>query len=319
MPASMADRDGWIWYDGKLVPWRSATTHVLTHSLHYGLAVFEGVRAYKTVDGTAIFRLKEHTQRLFNSAHIYMMKIPYTREKLMAAQIEVVQANKHESCYVRPIAFYGSEKMGVSPIGASVHVAIAAWPWGAYLGPEALAKGIRVKTSSYARHHVNVTMARAKMSGTYPNSVLATLEATQHGYDEGLLLDVEGYVAEGAGENVFIVKDGVIYEPELTSALTGITRSTVIELAQGLGYTVIDKRLTRDDIYIADECFFTGTAAEVTPIRELDGRTIGAGKAGPITKRLQKAFFDVVTGKDKKHKHWMTPVPMKAAGRKGKR
>ncbi|HKI65307.1 MAG TPA: branched-chain amino acid transaminase [Burkholderiales bacterium] len=316
-PLSMADRDGWIWHDGKLVPWRSATTHVLTHSLHYGLAVFEGLRAYKTVDGTAIFRLKEHTQRLINSGHIYLMKIPYSREKLMQAQIEVVQANGHESCYVRPIAFYGSEKMGVSPVGATVHVAIAAWPWGAYLGPEALAKGIRVKTSSYARHHVNVTMARAKMSGTYPNSVLATLEATQHGYDEGLLLDVEGYVAEGAGENVFIVKDGSIYEPELTSALTGITRSTVIELAEGLGYEVVAKRLTRDDIYIADECFFTGTAAEVTPIRELDGRTIGAGKAGPVTKRLQKAFFDVVTGKDRKHKHWMTPVPMKAAKKKG--
>ncbi len=315
-PLSMADRDGWIWYDGRLVPWRSATTHVLTHSLHYGLAVFEGLRAYKTGDGTAIFRLKEHTQRLFNSAHIYMMKIPYAREKLMQAQIDVVRANAHESCYVRPIAFYGSEKMGVSPVGATVHVAIAAWPWGAYLGPEALAKGIRVKTSSYARHHVNVTMARAKMSGTYPNSVLATLEATQHGYDEGLLLDVEGYVAEGAGENIFIVKDGTIYEPELTSALTGITRSTVIELAGGLGYQVRAKRLTRDDIYIADECFFTGTAAEVTPIRELDGRTIGAGKAGPVTKRLQKAFFDVVTGKDRKHKHWMTPVPMKQAPKK---
>jgi branched-chain amino acid aminotransferase len=315
-PLSMADRDGWIWYDGRLVPWRSATTHVLTHSLHYGLAVFEGLRAYKTGDGTAIFRLKEHTQRLFNSAHIYMMKIPYSREKLMQAQIEVVRANAHESCYVRPIAFYGSEKMGVSPVGATVHVAIAAWPWGAYLGPEALAKGIRVKTSSYSRHHVNVTMARAKMSGTYPNSVLATLEATQHGYDEGLLLDVEGYVAEGAGENIFIVKDGTIYEPELTSALTGITRSTVIELAGGLGYQVRAKRLTRDDIYIADECFFTGTAAEVTPIRELDGRTIGAGKAGPVTKRLQKAFFDVVTGKDRKHKHWMAPVPMKRAPKK---
>jgi branched-chain amino acid aminotransferase len=318
-PLSMADRDGWIWYDGKLVPWRSATTHVLTHSLHYGLAVFEGLRAYKTAEGTAIFRLREHTQRLLNSAHIYMMKIPYSIDKLMAAQIEVVRANAHESCYVRPIAFYGSEKMGVSPVGASVHVAIAAWPWGAYLGPDALAKGIRVKTSSYARHHINVTMARAKMSGTYPNSVLATLEATQHGYDEGLLLDVEGYVAEGAGENVFIVKDGVICEPELTSALTGITRSTVIELAQGLGYKVLAKRLTRDDIYIADECFFTGTAAEVTPIRELDGRMIGAGKAGPVTKRLQKAFFDVVTGKDKRHKHWMTPVPMQAGKKKGAR
>ena len=307
-PLSMADRDGSIWYDGKLVEWRSATTHVLTHSLHYGLAVFEGVRAYQTAIGTAIFRLKEHTVRLFNSAHIYMMKIPFTREQLMEAQIEVVRANQHDACYIRPIAFYGSEKMGVSPVGAKVHVAIAAWPWGAYLGPDALTKGIRVKTSSYARHHVNVTMARAKMSGTYPNSVLATLEATQHGYDEGLLLDVEGYVAEGAGENVFLVKDGKIWEPELTSALTGITRSSVIELAEGLGYQVGAKRLTRDDIYIADECFFTGTAAEVTPIRELDGRSIGEGKAGPITKRIQTAFFDVVSGKDRKHRHWLTPI-----------
>src|SRR5678809_1503461 len=214
-PLSMADRDGWIWYDGKLVPWREANTHVLTHSLHYGLAVFEGVRAYKTEIGTAIFRLKAHTDRLFNSAKIYMMEIPFSKEQLMAAQKEVVRANKLESCYLRPLAFYGSEKMGVSPVGAKVHVSIAAWPWGAYLGPEALQKGIRVKTSSYARHHINVTMARAKMSGTYPNSVLATLEATQHGYDEGLLLDVDGFVAEGAGENIFIIKDNKIYEPEL--------------------------------------------------------------------------------------------------------
>ena len=240
----------------------------------------------------------------------------------MKAQVETVRANGHESCYVRPIAFYGSEKMGVSPIGAKVHVAIAAWPWGAYLGPEALDKGIRVKTSSYARHHVNVTMARAKMSGTYPNSVLATLEATMHGYDEGLLLDVEGYVAEGAGENLFIVKDGRIWEPELTSALTGITRSSVIQLAEEMGLKVGAKRLTRDDIYIADEAFFTGTAAEVTPIRELDSRQIGAGKAGPITKKLQKAFFDVVLGRDKRHKGWLTPVDMKSAAtakRKAKR
>jgi len=312
-PLSMADRDGWIWYDGRLVPWRAATTHVLTHSLHYGLAVFEGVRAYETRQGTAIFRLKEHTERLLASAHIYMMKIPYTRETLMQAQVDVVRANSHAACYIRPIAFYGSEKMGVSPVGAKVHVAIAAWPWGAYLGPEALAKGIRVKTASVARHHINVTMARSKMSGTYPNSVLATLEATQHGYDEGLLLDVNGFVAEGAGENIFIVKDGRVYEPQLTSALTGITRGTVIELAQGLGYEVISRPMTRDDIYIADEAFFTGTAAEVTPIRELDLRVIGAGKAGPVTQKLQQAFFDVVTGKDRKRRHWLTPVPMDAA------
>lgn len=306
--SSMADRDGQIWYDGRLVPWREATTHVLTHSLHYGLAVFEGLRAYKTVNGTAIFRLREHTERLFNSAHIYLMKIPYSRETIMEAQKEVVRANRLEACYVRPIAFYGSEKMGVSPKGVSVHVAIAAWPWGAYLGAEALEKGIRVKTSSYARHHVNVSMCRAKYSGTYANSILANLEATEHGYDEGLLLDVDGFVAEGSGENLFIVKDGKIYEPELTSALAGITRDSVITLAQEMGYTVSAKRITRDDLYIADEAFFTGTAAEVTPIREVDGRVIGNGARGPITTRLQQAFFDCVTGKSDKHRDWLTPV-----------
>jgi branched-chain amino acid aminotransferase len=305
---SMADRDGHIWHDGKLVPWRDATTHVLTHSLHYGLAVFEGVRAYKTVDGTAIFRLKDHTDRLFNSAHIYMMKIPYGREELMEAQKEVVRANELESCYIRPIAFYGSEKMGVSPKGASVHVAIAAWPWGAYLGAEAIEHGIRVKTSSFARHHVNVSMCRAKYSGTYANSILANLEATEHGYDEGLLLDVDGFVAEGSGENLFMIKNGRIYEPELTSALMGITRDSVITMAQDMGYTVSAKRITRDDLYIADEAFFTGTAAEVTPIRELDGRVIGSGKRGPITARLQKAFFDCVGGKSDKYRDWLTPV-----------
>jgi branched-chain amino acid aminotransferase len=304
----MADRDGHIWYDGKLVPWREATTHVLTHSLHYGLAVFEGLRAYKTVNGTAIFRLREHTERLFNSAHIYLMKIPYSRETLIEAQKEVVRANGLEACYVRPIAFYGSEKMGVSPKGVSVHVAIAAWPWGAYLGAEALEKGIRVKTSSFARHHVNVSMCRAKYSGTYANSILANLEATEHGYDEGLLLDVDGFVAEGSGENLFIVKNGRIYEPELTSALAGITRDAVITLAQEMGYSVSAKRITRDDLYLADEAFFTGTAAEVTPIREVDGRLIGDGRRGPITTRLQQAFFDCVTGKSEKHRDWLTPV-----------
>ena len=305
---SMADRDGHIWYDGKLVPWRDATTHVLTHSLHYGLAVFEGVRAYQTAQGTAIFRLREHTERLLNSAHIYLMKIPYTREVLMEAQKEVVRANKMESCYIRPIAFYGSEKMGVSPKGASVHVAVAAWPWGAYLGAEALEKGIRVKTSSYARHHVNVSMCRAKYSGTYANSILANLEATEHGYDEGLLLDVDGFVAEGSGENLFMVKNGKIYEPELTSALSGITRDSIITLAQEMGYEVGSKRIARDDLYIADEAFFTGTAAEVTPIREIDGRSIGAGKRGPVTSRLQQAFFDCVLGRSEQHRDWLTPV-----------
>jgi branched-chain amino acid aminotransferase len=305
---SMADRDGHIWYDGKLVPWRDANTHVLTHSLHYGLAVFEGVRAYKTSLGTAIFRLKEHTERLFNSAHIYMMKMPYTREEIMDAQKEVVRANKLDECYIRPIAFYGPEKIGVSPKGASVRVAIAAWPWGAYLGAEALDKGIRVKTSSFARHHVNVSMCRAKYSGTYANSILANLEATEHGYDEGLLLDVDGFVAEGSGENLFMVKNGCLFEPELTSALVGITRESVITLASEMGLKVMPRRITRDDLYIADEAFFTGTAAEVTPIREVDGRVIGQGRRGPITTRIQQAFFDAVTGKAENHRDWLTPV-----------
>jgi branched-chain amino acid aminotransferase len=305
---SMSDRDGFIWYDGKLVPWREATTHVLTHSLHYGLAVFEGVRAYKTVNGTAIFKLKEHTDRLFNSAHIYRMPMPYDRETIMAAQKEVVRANKLESCYVRPIAFFGSEKMGVSPRGAKTHVAVAAWPWGAYLGEEGMEKGIRVKTASYARHHVNVSMCRAKYSGTYANSILANMEATEDGYDEALLLDVDGFVAEGSGENLFVVKDGQIYEPEIASALVGITRATVHVLAKELGYSVISKRLTRDDLYIADEAFFTGTAAEVTPIRELDNRQIGEGRRGPITTKIQSLFFDVVNGKVPAHSDWLTPV-----------
>ena len=305
---SMADRDGFIWYDGKLVPWREANTHVLTHSLHYGLSVFEGVRAYKSRIGTAIFRLPEHTTRLFNSAKIYMMDIPYGREELMQAQREVVRANKLESCYIRPIAFYGSEKMGVSPLGAKVHVAIAAWPWGAYLGEEGIAKGIRVKTSSFARHHVNVTMARAKLASTYANSILANLEATQDGYDEGLLLDTDGFVAEGCGENIFIVRDGKVFTPQLASALDDITCRSVQQLCTDLGIPIERTRLTRDDIYIADEAFFTGTAAEVTPIRELDRRTIGAGSRGPVTERIQSAFFDIVNGRDPKYHHWLTKV-----------
>lgn len=304
----MSDRDGFIWYDGKLVPWRDATTHVLTHSLHYGLSVFEGVRAYDTVNGTSIFRLKEHTDRLFNSAHIYMMKMPYDKATVMDAQREVVRANNLKSAYLRPIAFYGSEKMGVSPKGAQVHVAIAAWEWGAYLGEDGLEKGIRVKTASFARHHVNVTMPRAKVASTYANSILANLEATTDGYDEALLLDTDGFVAEGAGENLFIVRDGVIFEPEIASALAGITRATVHTLAKDLGLEVRTRRMTRDDIYIADEAFFTGTAAEVTPIRELDNRVIGAGKRGPITQKIQSLFFDVVGGKVPSHADWLTAV-----------
>ncbi|MBV8211096.1 MAG: branched-chain amino acid transaminase [Burkholderiaceae bacterium] len=305
---SMSDRDGWIWYDGKVVPWREATIHVLTHSLHYGLSVFEGVRAYKTTSGTAIFRLREHTERLFNSARIFLMQIPFTPEQLMDAQKQVVRSNQLESCYVRPIAFYGSEKMGVSPIGARVHVAIAAWPWGAYLGEEGLQKGIRVKTSSYARHHINVSMVRSKTGGHYVNSILANLEATREGYDEALLLDTQGFVAEGAGENLFIVRGGQLYEPQLVSGLAGITRQTVIELANDLGLSVQSKPMTRDDVYLADEAFFSGTAAEITPIRELDGRPIGAGRRGALTEKIQTAFFDAVYGRTPRYLEWLTPV-----------
>ncbi len=305
---SMSDRDGFIWYDGQLVPWRDATTHVLTHSLHYGLSVFEGVRAYHTDIGTAIFRLAEHTNRLFNSAHIYQMAMPFDRKTIMDAHCEVVRRNELDSCYIRPLVFYGSEKMGVSPKGAQVHVAIAAWPWGAYLGEEALKQGIRVKISSFARQHVNVTMPRAKVASTYANSILANAEALDHGYDEAILLDTDGFVAEGSGENIFIVKDGVLCEPEIASALTGITRSTIHSLAADLGIPVHTKRLTRDDLYIADEAFFTGTAAEVTPIREIDQRMIGSGSRGPVTEKLQNAFFDVVNARNTNYHHWLTQV-----------
>ncbi len=306
---SMADRDGFIWKDGKLVPWRDATTHVLTHTLHYGMGVFEGVRAYRQPDGsTAIFRLEDHTRRLFNSAKIFLMDIPFSESQINEAQRETVRANKLESCYLRPLAFYGSEKMGVAARGNTVHVAIAAWPWGAYLGEEGLSRGIRVKTSSFQRHHVNVTMCRAKACGNYINSILANQEATMNGYDEALLLDVNGYVAEGAGENLFIVKDGALVEPEVTSGLMGITRTTIIKLAADLGIPFSSRLMTRDDVYLADEAFFTGTAAEVTPVRELDDRTIGAGSRGPITEKLQSAFFDVVNGKNPRYSHWLSKV-----------
>ncbi|SPE25888.1 Branched-chain-amino-acid aminotransferase [Burkholderiales bacterium] len=305
---SMADRDGWIWYDGTLVPWREANTHVLTHSLHYGLAVFEGLRAYKTVEGTSIFRLREHTERLFNSARIFLMEIPYSRDEIAEAHREVVRQNRLDSCYIRPIAFYGSEKMGVSPKGAAVHLAIAAWPWGAYLGEDGLQKGIRVKTSSFARHHINVSMVRSKTSGHYVNSILANLEATRDGYDEALLLDTAGFVAEGAGENLFLVRDGHLVEPQLVSGLTGITRASVMELAHDMGLEVLSQPLTRDDVYLADEAFFTGTAAEITPIRELDGRMIGLGHRGPVTERIQNRFFEVVSGRAEQYRHWLTKV-----------
>ena len=305
---SMSDRDGLIWYDGKMVDWRDATTHVLTHTLHYGMGVFEGVRAYRTERGTAIFRLKEHTDRLFNSAHIFGMKIPYDKAVIMEAQKEVVRANNLESGYIRPIAFYGSEAMGISAKTLSTHVAIAAWPWGAYLGKEALENGIRVKTSSFTRHHVNITMCKAKASSSYTNSILAHQEAAHDGYDEALLLDVEGFVAEGSGENIFIVKNGKLYTPDLTSALEGITRDTIFNLAAEIDVPVVEKRITRDEVYCADEAFFTGTAAEVTPIRELDNRVIGAGGRGPITTRLQSMFFDCVTGKTQRHAEWLALI-----------
>lgn len=305
---SMADRDGVIWYDGKMVDWRDATTHVLTHTLHYGMGVFEGVRAYKTDNGTAIFRLKEHTDRLFRSAHILQMKMPYTKEEMMEAQKAAVRDNNLESAYIRPMAFYGAEAMGISAKTLSTHVIVAAWEWGAYMGQEALDKGIRVKTSSFSRHHVNITMCKAKANGNYMNSILAYQEAAQDGYDEALLLDVDGFVAEGSGENVFIVRNGKLYTPDLTSALEGITRDTIVQLAGELGLQVIEKRITRDEVYSSDEAFFTGTAAEVTPIRELDRRNIGTGTAGPVTKQLQKLFFDVVTGKSAKHSDWLTLV-----------
>jgi len=304
----MSDRDGFIWHDGKLVPWREATTHVLTHTLHYGMGVFEGVRAYKTKQGTAIFRLQEHTDRLFNSAYIFKMKMPFDKQTLIEAQKEVVRANKLESCYIRPIVFYGSEGMGIAAANISVHVAIAAWPWGAYLGEEGMAKGIRVKTSSFTRHHVNINMCRSKSVGTYTNSILAHQEVAQDGYDEAMLLDVDGYVAEGAGENIFIVKKGKLYTPDLTSCLEGITRDSILTLASDMGIELIEKRITRDEVYCAEEAFFTGTAAEVTPIRELDTRIIGSGSRGPVTTRLQQAFFDIVSGKNPKYAGWLAHV-----------
>jgi branched-chain amino acid aminotransferase len=305
---SMADRDGLIWYDGKMVPWREATTHVLTHTLHYGMGVFEGVRAYKTPKGTAIFRLQEHTDRLFRSAHIFGMKMPWDKQTLNEAQLACVRENKLESAYLRPLAFYGSEAMGISAKTLSTHVIIAAWKWGAYLGEEAIQHGIRVKTSSFTRHHVNITMCKAKAVGSYTNSILAHREAEQDGYQEALLLDVDGYVAEGSGENIFIVRNGKIYTPDLTSALEGITRATLVQLAQENGIEVIEKRITRDEVYCADEAFFTGTAAEVTPIRELDNRTIGSGDRGPITTKLQAQFFDVVQGRSPRHEAWLTYI-----------
>jgi branched-chain amino acid aminotransferase len=304
----MSDRDGFIWFNGQLVPWRDANIHVLTHSLHYGMAVFEGVRAYKTANGPAIFRLDEHTKRLFNSAKIFQMALPYSYQEVFDAQLEVVKSNQLSACYLRPIAWIGSEKLGISARSNSIHMSVAAWEWGAYLGEDGLNKGIRVKTSSYSRHHVNVSLVRAKASGYYINSILANQEVTVHGYDEALLLDTDGYVSEGSGENVFIVRDGVLYTPDLASCLAGITRDAIITIAHDLGIEVREKRITRDEMYCADEAFFTGTAAEVTPIRELDDRIIGEGKRGPVTEKIQTIFFDAVNGKNSHYSTWLTYV-----------
>ncbi len=305
---TMADRDGLIWLDGEMVPWREAKVHVLTHTLHYGMGVFEGVRAYQTDRGAAIFRLQEHTNRLFNSAHILGMPMPWDRATLTAAQCAVVRENALASAYIRPMCFYGAEGMGLRADNLEVHCMVAAWEWGAYLGEDNMKNGIRIRVSSFTRHHVNITMCRAKANGNYMNSMMALQEALRDGYDEALLLDSSGYVMEGSGENIFIVRDGVLYTPDLTSALDGITRRTVLDLCDELGLRVVEKRITRDEVYIADEAFFTGTAAEVTPIREVDNRTIGKGGRGPLTERLQTLYFDQVHGRRDTHPEWLTLV-----------
>ncbi|VAW97915.1 Branched-chain amino acid aminotransferase [hydrothermal vent metagenome] len=305
---SMADRDGLIWFDGEMVPWREAQVHVLTHTLHYGLGVFEGVRAYEAEQGTAIFRLQAHTDRLFDSAKILGMNMVFDKQTLLDAQKAVVRENNLKSAYLRPMCFYGSEGMGIRADNLKVHTIVAAWEWGSYLGEDGMTKGIRIKTSSLTRHHVNISMCKAKANGHYINSILALQEAMQDGYDEALLLDVEGFVAEGSGENIFIIKNGVIYTPELTSALAGITRETINFLAEDLGYQVKEKRITRDEIYVCDEAFFTGTAAEVTPIRELDNRTIGNGSRGSITEKIQSRYFDLVHGRLDKYQDWLNYI-----------
>lgn len=303
---TMADRDGVIWMDGAMVPWREAKTHVLTHTLHYGLGVFEGVRAYQTIrHGTCIFRLKEHTDRLFNSAHILGMTIPFSKKELVAAQKAVVVDNHLAEAYLRPMCFYGAEGMGLHADHLQTHVIIAAWPWPSYLSPDAQGKGIKVKTASYTRHHVNIAMCKAKATGHYINSMLALKEALDCGCDEALLLDTEGFVSEGSGQNIFIVVDNEIHTPELASCLDGITRATIIELADELGYTIKERRMTRDEVYIADEAFFTGTAAEVLPIAELDGRMIGNGQRGVVTEQLQTLYFDTVRGRHDAHLDWL--------------
>lgn len=305
---SLSKKEGDIWFDGKMVPWQNATVHVLSHALHYGTSIFEGLRCYEAEKGTAIFRLREHTDRLFNSAHILGMRLPFDRPTLEQAQCDAVHVNHLKSGYIRVLAFYGADSLGIGACNNPVHIIVAAWEWGTYLGEDALTQGARVKTSSFTRMHVNSNMCRAKIGGHYVNSVMAHDEVAADGYDEALLLDPQGLVAEGSGENLFIVKNGKIYTPELTSALEGITRNTLMTLAHDAGYEVIERSITRDMVYGADEAFFTGTAAEVTPIRELDRRPIGNGRRGPITETLQQSFFDHVAGKGKHSAEWLTLV-----------
>jgi branched-chain amino acid aminotransferase len=303
-----------IWMNGSFVKWDEANVHILTHSLHYGTAVFEGIRCYKTDNGSAVFRLREHVNRLFDSAQICHMEMPFTREAVTDAILETIRVNRIEACYIRPLAYIGYGAMGIYPKENPISLSIAVWPWGSYLGEEGLKNGIRVKISSFTRPHVNATLVRSKTSANYANSLLAKREALRNGYDEAMLLDTDGYVAEGSGENVFIVKNGIIKTPPLTAILEGITRDTVIRLAGVRGMKLREERFTRDELYIADEAFFTGTAAEITPIREVDNRTIGAGKPGPVTKELQAAFFEIVHGRDRIHADWLTPVNGKSAG-----
>lgn len=305
---TMENKDGVIWIDGVWVDWREAKTHVLTHTLHYGCGVFEGLRAYETDNGPSIFRLKDHTDRLYRSAHIMNMSIPFAKDEVNAAQLEILKRNNLKSAYLRPMCFFGAEGMGLHAANLSVHVMIAAWEWGSYLGADGIEKGIKVRTSSYTRNHVNSVMSKAKANGNYVNSILAVQEAIACGCDEALLLDHEGYVAEGSGENIFIVRNGNLFTPDLTSALEGITRETVMNIAREQGLQVQEKRITRDEVYIADEVFFTGTAAEITPIRELDGRSIGTGSAGPITKTIQSLYFDYVHGRRNDHRDWLSFV-----------
>jgi branched-chain amino acid aminotransferase len=306
--ASMEDQPGFIWLDGNLVEWRKAQVHVLSHTLHHGMGIFEGVRAYQTEKGPALFRVQDHTERFLRSAHILQIELPFGLEALKKAQHEVIAANELGECYVRPIAFYGGERVGVSAVGNTVHVAIATWPWKAYLGADAQRDGIRVKTSSFSRHHINSLMVHAKACGHYINSMLANREAVSQGYDETLMLDVQGYAAEGSTENLFIVRKGILHTPEPSTVLEGVTRDSIIVLARDLNIEVIERKITRDEIYCADEAFFTGTAAEITPIRELDGRKIGAARVGPMTRALQEAYFATVRGCNPARAHWLSLI-----------